>query len=173
MSSVGAAAQRILRAAVCGASFGGAALVRAQAAPPSAPAEEIRVVELQGTFQIMTPPSRSWVFTTTNQPLTPGDLLRTGRNSRVSLRWSDKSVVSFDAETLVEILPPHAREARPGLQLVKGVLSFFHRDEPGRIRVITRGAVAGVEGTEFVLAVDPTQGLERTTLSVIDGMVQF
>ena len=47
---------------------------------------------------------------------------------------------------------------------------FFHRDEPGRIRVITRGAVAGVEGTEFVVTADET---ERTTLSVIDGKVRF
>src|SRR5262245_36639221 len=130
MSSVGAAARRLLRAAVCGASIGGAAFVRTQAAP----AEDIRVVELQGTLQIMTPPSTTWVFTTTNQSLKPGDFLRVGPNSRVSLRWSDRSVVSFDAETLVEILPPHVPEARAGLQLLKGILSFFHRDEPGRIR---------------------------------------
>ena len=54
--------------------------------------------------------------------------------------------------------------------MLRGIVSFFHRDEPGRIRVITRGAVAGVEGTEFVMAADDT---ERTTLSVIDGKVRF
>src|SRR4029079_2976300 len=53
---------------------------------------------------------------------------------------------------------------------VRGIISFFHRDKPGRIRIITRGAVAGIEGTEFVLAADDAS---VTTLSVIDGRVQF
>src|SRR6185436_6153448 len=60
-----------------------------------------------------------------------------------------------------------------GLHLIKGILSFFHRDKPGRIRVITRGAVAGVKGTEFVLAVEPTDGSEQTRIWVIDGVVSF
>src|SRR5206468_8708344 len=60
-----------------------------------------------------------------------------------------------------------------GLNLFKGLLSFFHRDEPGRIRVITRGGTAGVKGTEFVVAVETVNGTERTTLSVIDGTVEF
>jgi len=36
--------------------------------------------------------------------------------------------------------------------------------------VITHAAFAGVEGTEFVLAVDET---DRTTMSVVDGKVRF
>ena len=70
----------------------------------------------------------------------------------------------------LEILPPDAAGAQSGLHLIRGVLSFFHRDQPGRIRIITRGAVAGVEGTEFVLAVNDA---DATTLSVVDGKVKF
>ena len=81
----------------------------------------------------------------------------------MALRWSDKSVVTFGASTELEILPPHAADAQSGLHLLRGILSFFHRDTPGRIRVITRGAVAGVEGTEFVLAVTATNGTEFLT----------
>jgi tetratricopeptide (TPR) repeat protein len=57
--------------------------------------------------------------------------------------------------------------------LLRGIISFFHRDEPGRIRIITRGAVAGVEGTEFVMAVEPGKDTELATMSVIDGKVRF
>jgi Flp pilus assembly protein TadD len=91
----------------------------------------------------------------------------------MALLWSDRSVVSFGALTELEVLPPDASGAQYGLHLLRGIVSFFHRDEPGRIRVITRGAVAGVEGTEFVLAVEPGPDTEQATMSVIDGKVRF
>jgi Tfp pilus assembly protein PilF len=131
---------------------------------------EIRIVELQGTAEFSPATATAWMPVRTNQILCPFDRLRTGANSRMALLWSDRSVVSFGALTEVEVLPPNSSDAQCGLHLLRGIVSFFHRDEPGRIRVITRGAVAGVEGTEFVVAADET---ERTTLSVIDGKVRF
>ena len=131
---------------------------------------EIRIVELQGTVEVAFGTAAAWAPAQTRQILHPFDRLRTGANSRVALLWSDRSVVSFGALTEVEVLPPDSVDAQCGLHLLRGVLSFFHRDKPGRIRVITRGAVAGVEGTEFAMTVDDTN---RTTLSVIDGQVRF
>jgi Flp pilus assembly protein TadD len=127
-------------------------------------------VELQGTAEFSPATATAWSPAKTNQMVRPFDRLRTGANSRMALLWSDRSVVSFSALTELEVLPPDASDAQCGLHLLRGVVSFFHRDEPGRIRVITRGAVAGVEGTEFVVTADET---ERTTLSVIDGRVRF
>jgi tetratricopeptide (TPR) repeat protein len=123
--------------------------------------------------QISPAGAQTWVLTQTNQPLYPFDRLRTGTNSRVALRWSDQSIIPFGSSTELEILPPPAPESQSGLHLIRGVISFFHRDKPGRIRIITRGAVAGVEGTEFVLSVTGTNESERTTLSVVDGKVRF
>jgi len=131
---------------------------------------EIRIVELQGTVEVAAATATTWMPAQTNQILHPSDRLRTSANSRMALLWSDRSVVSFGALTELEILSPSPSDAQCGLHLLRGIASFFHRDEPGRIRVITRGAVAGVEGTEFVVAADET---ERTTLSVIDGKVRF
>jgi tetratricopeptide (TPR) repeat protein len=131
---------------------------------------EIRIVELQGTAEVASGTATTWVPAQTNQILHPFDRLRTGANSRIAFLWSDRSVVSFGALTEIEVLPPDSADAQCGLHLLRGIISFFHRDEPGRIRVITRGAVAGVEGTEFVMAADET---ERTTLLVIDGKVRF
>ena len=143
---------------------------RAQSGISKRTANEIRVVELQGTMEISPAGATTWGLAQTNQILHPFDRLRTGANTRIALRWSDQSVISFDALTELEILPPAAPDAQCGLHLIRGIASFFHRDKPSSIRVITRGAVAGVEGTEFVVDVDDT---ERTTLSVIDGKVQF
>ena len=147
------------------------ALTLSAAGDPAA--DEIRILEIQGTLQILAPGAAVWVKTTTPQTLGPGYRLRTGPNGRVLLRWSDQSVVPFGAMTEIEILPANQPEAQAGLRLVKGILSFFHRDKPGRIRVITRGAVAGVEGTEFVLQVETVDNVERTILSLIDGKVEF
>ncbi len=142
----------------------------AQPVTGGAATNEIRIVELQGTAEIAAATATNWMPVRTNQILHPSDRLRTGANSRMALLWSDRSVVSFGALTELEVLSPDSSDAQCGLHLIRGVVSFFHRDEPGRIRVITRGAVAGVEGTEFVMAADET---ERTTLSVIDGKVRF
>ena len=134
---------------------------------------EIRIVELQGTAEVAPATATTWMPAQTNQILHPFDRLRTGANSRMALLWSDRSVVSFGALTEIEVLPPDSSDAQCGLHLLRGIISFFHRDEPGRIRVITRGAVAGVEGTEFVLAVEPGKDTELATMSVIDGKVRF
>ena len=145
----------------------------AQSAVGHGVTNEIRIVELQGTAEAAPAAATTWTPAQTNQILRPFDRLRTGANSRIALLWSDQSVVSFGALTEIEVLPPYSSDAQCGLHLVRGIISFFHRDEPGRIRVITRGAVAGVEGTEFALAVEPGKDSELTTMSVIDGKVRF
>jgi Tfp pilus assembly protein PilF len=131
---------------------------------------EIQLVELQGTVEIFSVGGTVWSPAQTSQILHPFDRLRTGANSRIALRWSDQSVIVFGASTELEVLPPRAPADQSGLHLIRGIFSFFHRDKPGRIQIITRGAVAGVEGTEFVMAADDT---DETTLAVIDGKVKF
>ncbi len=128
------------------------------------------MVEIQGSVEILPAGSTLWVKPQANQVLHPFDRIHTAENSRVALRWSDQSIVPFGASTELEILPPDSPDAQAGLHLMRGIISFFHRDQPGRIRIITHGAMAGVEGTEFALAVDDA---ERTTLSVVDGKVRF
>ena len=148
----------------------GVASCPAQPAAGPAVANAIKIVELQGTVEILSAHTAVWQKARAGQTLQPFDRIHTAENSRVALRWSDQSIVPFGASTELEILPPDTTDDQAGLHLVRGVLSFFHRDQPGRIRIITRGAVAGVEGTEFVLDVNAA---EQTTLSVVDGKVKF
>ena len=167
------AGRGLLMAAIFGGFLTCAGVSSAQPMAGGAATNEIRIVELQGTAEVAPGAATTWVPAQTNQILHPFDRLRTGANSRIAFLWSDRSVVSFGALTEVEVLPPNASDAQCGLHLFRGIISFFHRDEPGRIRVITRGAVAGVEGTEFVLAVEPGKDTELATMSVIDGKVRF
>jgi Flp pilus assembly protein TadD len=127
-------------------------------------------VEFHGTVEVSFAGSTVWSSIHANQILHPFDRLRSGADSRGALLWSDNSVVRFGASTELEILPQQSADTQSGLHLLRGIVSFFHRDRPGRIQIITRGAVAGVEGTEFVLAVDDA---DLTTLSVVDGRVKI
>ena len=127
-------------------------------------------MELQGSAEISAGGATAWTPAQASQILHPFDRLRTGANSRIAIRWSNQSVIVFGASTEIEILSPAASGDQSGLHLIRGIFSFFHRDQPGRIQIITHGTVAGVEGTEFVMAVNDT---DATTLSVIDGKVKF
>jgi len=163
----------LLTAAIVAGFLTSVEMAGAQPVTSGSVTNEIRIVELQGTAAVAPANATTWAPAQTNQILHPFDRLRTGANSRIALLWSDRSVVSFGALTEIEVLPPYSSDAQYGLHLIRGIISFFHRDEPGRIRVVTRGAIAGVEGTEFVLAVESGKDTELATMSVIDGKVRF
>src|SRR5262245_7521587 len=114
---------RMLAAFVFGGLLTHAWPTRAQAASGDLAASEVRIVGLQGTVEIFREGRRPGVRTSlTGEILRPGDGLRVDTNSRVTLRWSDKGVVSLNALTEIEIRPA---KALSGLFLLQGVLSFF------------------------------------------------
>ncbi|HEY3913652.1 MAG TPA: FecR domain-containing protein, partial [Verrucomicrobiae bacterium] len=139
--------------------------------------DAIRITLLHGRVELsphgLPQTSPRWLPVTADSKLEAYDLLRTGTNSEVGIQWPDKGFLRFGSLTELEILPADEIHADRGLHLISGLLSFFHRGKPGRIRVITSGAFAGIEGTEFVVEVEPSNGVEQTTLSVIDGKVSF
>ncbi|NUN03873.1 MAG: FecR domain-containing protein [Bryobacteraceae bacterium] len=70
-------------------------------------------------------------------------------------------------------LPRRRREdrgRRASLFLLRGILSFFHRDHPSELEVEARGVSAIVRGTEFVFAVDPTG---KATVTLYDGAIEL
>jgi Tfp pilus assembly protein PilF len=139
----------------------------------AAAADEIRIVEAQGLVELSTDGGVRWVKTQKDQMVKTGDWLRTGENSGLRLLLSDQSTAVFNELTEIEVLPPHQPQAQAGWRLIRGLFAFFHRDKPGRIRVVTRGAAAGVDGTTWAMQVDFVDNVERTTLFVIDGVVRF
>ena len=132
---------------------------------------EVGIVFTEGTVEFSQAGAVDWQITTTNNNLRPGYRLRTRERSRAMLLWGDRATATISESTILEILPAADPKAQAGLHLWRGLFSFFHRDEPGRFRIITRSAMAGIKGTEFVVAVDPLT--DATTVSVIDGEVTF
>lgn len=133
--------------------------------------EEIRIVFAEGSVEFSQAGATDWQPASTNNLLREAYRLRTGERSRAMLLWADRAAATIGESTVIEILAADAPKAPSGVHLWRGLLSFFHRDEPGRFRIMTRSSMAGIEGTEFVVAVDPAN--DATTLSVIDGKVSF
>ena len=126
----------------------------------------------EGKVEVLPPDTArtNWVACDTDQLLAARWRLRTRENSRATLQWPDLSVVTCNEMAEIEVLAtPSKKES--GLRLLKGILSFIHKDKPGNIRTITRSVAAGIKGTEYIIAVEDINGAERTTFSVIDGVV--
>jgi hypothetical protein len=95
-----------------------------------------------------------------------GDRLMTGESSRALLQWYDRSQVQLSELTSIEIPPPPAPQKRSGLKLLKGLLHFFHRDEPREYEIRSPIVWATILGTEFTLQAAEDQ---TTTLNLIAG----
>jgi hypothetical protein len=92
---------------------------------------EAHIITLQGTVEISTDGGKRWILVGAAQSLHVGDRVRTGQNSRVQLMWSDRTVCNLGQLTEAVMLGPLTPTAVPS---------------GGRIKVITRGATAPVEG---------------------------
>jgi len=135
--------------------------------------EAVSIFEKSGTVEFLQNGAANWQRANNDTLLYPLDQVRTGPNSSLGLLWSDRSVSRIAASTELEILPAAAAETDHRLNLLQGLLSFFHRDKPNRIQVFGGGTFAGIKGTEFVMEVSPAGSPQRTTLSVLDGAVVF
>lgn len=136
--------------------------------------EEVRIVEIggKGTVQVLQRGAAEAVLTQTNQLLRAYDRLRVGKDSSAAILIGTRDVMRFNAMTEIEILPTENADEH-SFSLLRGVLSFFHRGQPGRIRMISSGGTAGIRGTEFVMSVLPVNGVDQTTISMLDGQVDF
>jgi hypothetical protein len=158
----------LLLAALSGFAMGGGAIT-AQAN------DEVRLVQISGNVEILRSGANDWSplsESVTGLVLRAHDRVRVGTGSSAGIAIAGQSAVRFAARSEVQILPPDPNDV-PGLNLVHGLLSFFHRAQPGRIRVLSSGGTAGIRGTEFVMSVLPVNGVEQTTVSVLDGAVNF
>src|ERR1017187_2668744 len=135
----------------------------------------IYIKAIAGVVEILPHGTTNWYRAADGTQLHTSDRVRARAHSSATLillTGQGESVVRLKAMSEVEILPDTSADG-PGMHLIGGILSFFHRDKPSRIRVISDGGNAGILGTEFVMAVASVNGTEQTTLSVIDGQVYF
>jgi tetratricopeptide (TPR) repeat protein len=130
----------------------------------------IVIVEIERSVEINRSGATVWDPAQTNLVVNAGDRIRTGEGSRVSLRWSDQSIVRINELSDLRILPITEKAKKSGFSLWQGMLYFFHRDKPTDIDINTRTASAAVRGTEFNLEVAESG---RTILTMLDGVVEL
>lgn len=133
----------------------------ALAADPAA-----RVTHLEKEVSFKQTGQADWTVVKVNDPLTQGDLLRTGAGARAEVTYTDGSVVRVAESSTLALSQPQKKGwgrllfGKMWLQAVKGK----------NMRVITPTATASVLGTEFLLQVDEEQ---NTKIIVFGGSVQF
>src|SRR5690606_16673565 len=96
-----------------------------------------------------------------------GDSIRVKSYSRAALRLPDKTVLRLDQDTSLTFAEPED-DSGSWLNLLRGVIHVISRD-PRALRFNTPYANAGLEGTEFVIAVTD----DGTDVTVLEGEVSM
>jgi tetratricopeptide (TPR) repeat protein len=142
--------------------------VRGQAAGGGA--SDAVLLTVSGKVEVSPHGETVWTAGHANQVLKLGDRLRTGKNSRASLRLSSLSVLRVYELTTLEIQPPEQAGRRPVLDLESGAAYFFNRDKPSETQFRTPSASGAIRGTEFNIAVAKNGRME---LALLDGQVDL
>jgi tetratricopeptide (TPR) repeat protein len=125
-----------------------------------------RIVAVQGEVGVSRGAQLQPAAAKLDEVLCVGDRVQVGAFSRAALALPDETVVRLDQNTIVTIQPP--RDAKKTwLDILKGILHVISRD-PRALGITTPFANAGIEGTEFVVAV----GGDATTVIVYEGRVR-
>ncbi|MEY2539973.1 MAG: hypothetical protein QOG67_3713 [Verrucomicrobiota bacterium] len=112
----------------------------------------------------------AWLSANVGQTLAVHDGIRTGEDSRATVRLSDLSVLRIDELTETEILPPQETNATPTLNLKQGSAYFFSREKSRELQIKTPAANGAIRGTEFVATV-ASNG--NTTVTMLDGELEL
>lgn len=112
----------------------------------------------------------AWTSATVGQLLAQHDRLRTGEDSRATVRLTDLSVLRIDELTTIEIMPPSTASDKAGLNVKDGAAYFFSREKSRETHVETPAVNGAIRGTEFVVAV---AGNGSTTVTMLDGEVEL
>ena len=140
--------------------------VTAQTAESSPPAvlvvkENIVDVALHGT---------AWSAAIVGQTLAIHDRIRTGEDSRATVRLSDLTVLRMDENSEDEIEPPQVAGGKATLNIQQGSTYFFSREKSREQRIQTPAANGAIRGTEFVVTVGANG---KTTVTMLDGEFEF
>lgn len=125
------------------------------------------LVSVQGTVEIDRGALGRWLPANQGDSVCVGDLIRVLAFSRAALRMPDGTVLRLDQNTTMRWTAPQARE-RSLIELLRGIIHVISRD-PRSLSFSTPFVNAGLEGTEFVIAVTDSQ----TEVTVLEGEVSM
>jgi len=148
--------------------FIAARIVSAQNSPAAPLSNDSLLLTVEGKVEAAVAGSTDWLPAHTNHVLFVGDRLRTGLNSRATVRLSNLTVLRVNELTTLQIQPPSAPDKESALNLEKGAAYFFSRERPTEMEFRTPLASGAIRGTEFNLAVADDGS---TVVTLIDGEV--
>jgi hypothetical protein len=101
-----------------------------------------RVVEMQGTVEVMRGGAKIWTLAYTNQVLHPGDRLRTGQGSRTTILLKNRSLLRLSGLSTVQM--PGRRSV---LEVIRDTLYFLvPSTTPTNINIQTPTVSAEIKG---------------------------
>ncbi len=131
--------------------------------------QQAQIVAVEGIAEVLRSGERAWKRIVIGDGLCAGDMLRVRVHSRVALRQKNESMLRLGEKTTVTFAQSEVNSAQRKatlLELLQGVLHVITRTpEPFEIR--TPFMNAGVDGTEFSVAVEP----DKTQVVVYEGQV--
>ncbi len=112
------------------------------------------------------------------QGLLPGDMIRTGRGSRIAILLADESQIKVNANSTLEIkqvAPPPGKPVPAAVGLLRTIIKLLSgeiwtRTPEGYFEIQTPAATATIRGTELNLSVEPT---DVSLLAVLEGVVEL
>jgi Flp pilus assembly protein TadD len=128
------------------------------------------ILTISGKVDVAPPGSTAWIPGHTNEVLKVGDRIRTGKNSRATLRLSNRSILRVFELTTLEIQQAPRPGANAMLNVDSGTAYFFNRDRPLDTQFRTPSASGAIRGTEFNLAVADDGTMK---LALLDGQVEL
>lgn len=137
---------------------------------PVSSAPDTVLLSISGTIEIAPAGTTNWSASHANQILHNGDQLRSGKNSRATLRLSDLSVFRVYELTTMTIHPAPKPGENQVIEVKSGAAYFFNRDKPNQTRFQTPSSSGAIRGTEFNLAVSENGA---TKLALLDGEVEL
>ena len=142
----------------------------------TAVAQTATLTDVSGVVQVMPTGTGAWQLAEPGSRITPGDSIRTGASSAVTLAFFDGSATTLDAETEVTVSQLFSRRDEHDKiiilhQWVGRTRNRVQRllDPASRFEIETPTAVTAVRGTEFTVEVMPNGA---TRVAVDEGLVE-
>lgn len=140
--------------------------------PPMATAAEVcdpwvaKIVSVEGTIEARKAKAVSWIPAKTGDTFCELDRVRV-KKWRAAIVLSNHTIIRLD-EGAELVFPKEQKEKSFWVELKEGILHFISR-VPQKLTIKTSFLNAAVEGTEFVIQVEPNK---KTRVWVIEGRVR-
>jgi tetratricopeptide (TPR) repeat protein len=136
------------------------------ASPPNAcEPPPAKATSVQGSVEVRRVGGSQWVAVKLADTFCPGDQIRVLERSRADVTLLDQTALRLNANSTITVEAP--KERRTGvIGLLRGATHILTRG-PNSLEVNTPYTLAGVRGTEFLVAV----GSDSTQISVFEGTV--